>query len=168
MSYSQADFLRLFEAGSLFLHHCFDEGILWSGHEQSWRSLGKRFVVQKDFSSEIGKCISTCRLILKPEIFGGHYLAPFVNAYTQLKNASIFFLAQRQIYRFNKDQAIREAAALLRFCDSETITSLRDIYDYSVRGLDLPLPFPLDSVIHGNRVLRIASDYMKRISDACC
>jgi len=167
ISFTGTNFRKLFEGGSLFLHHCFEEGILLSGDGIQWQRLRDRFQVQTDFSSVIGKCILACRLMSQSEIFGGHYLAPYVNAYTQLKNASIFFLAQRRKYRFNKDEAIRETAEQLAFPGTDTIVSLRDIYDYSVRGLELPLPFVLNDVTRGDAVLALVTDYMKRIDDAC-
>lgn len=167
VSYDVDTFSYLQECGSLFLQHCFLEGILLAGAERLWGQLKSRFVVQRDFSREVQKCAAACRLFLRPAVFGGHYLAPCINAYTQVKNASIFFLAHHGRYTFNKSQAIWEAAEYVRFSHVKTLISLIDVYDYSVRWVDIPLPFPLDDKEAGSQVLGLVTDFMRSLYDAC-
>lgn len=165
--FSQEEFAEIYRTGSLFLLHCFEEGRLCKGSRTAWEGLRAEFKVRKDFSEELSKCLSVCRLLIKTEIFGGHYLMPLVAAYTQAKNASIFGLAQIGTYVFNKDRAIEVASRRFMCSDANGVLSLRSAYDYSVRCLDVPLPFAMDSIPDGDSALFQVERFVRAISDAC-
>jgi hypothetical protein len=169
VTFSNSDFNRLTRAGSLFIGHCFSEGRLLSGSIEAWARRAQCFSVKSSFSDEVKKCTIVCRFLSSnTAMYGGHYLAPLVTAYSQIKNASIFCLAHHRIYLFNKDAAILEAASLVKYEEGETLKDLRNFYDYSVRNQDPSLPFALDNIEHGERALEQVTRFAQRIEYACC
>jgi predicted nucleotidyltransferase len=115
VTYDWKTFHRLYKRGSLFLYHALTEGRLLEGDLSSWHKLRDNFSVQTDFRKELTQCLARIRLFEHPRAFGGHFLTPLVFAFTQVKNASIFFLAHKGIHIFNKSKAIRIAAHRVDF-----------------------------------------------------
>ena len=137
--YDQETFLRLHDIGSLFLFHTFFEGKLLAGNAEEWSSLKNKFSVQRNFQKELYEISKATQLLSETEIFGGKYLTPLVNAFTELKNACIFFLAHRKIYEFNKSRCFDLALKILE--REAKIKELKAFYDYSVRTMTVNFPF---------------------------
>jgi Nucleotidyltransferase domain len=168
VSFPTPVFFKHFRSGSLFLEHAFSEGRLLDGCADTWEFLRGTFSVKSNYFSESRKCARICRfLATNMEMYGGHYLAPLVVAYSQVKNASIFFLAHFGRFVFNKDAAVLEASRLLARDDGEFLGNLRHFYDFSVRCQDLKLPFSLERRDLSMRALEAAMSFTEEIRHAC-
>lgn len=139
VSYDQKTFNRLYEIGSLFLYHALNEGILIEGNAINWCVLKNNFKVQKNFQTELFEIWQTTELLSKTFIFGGKYLTPLVNSFTELKNACIFSLAHQGIYEFNKNKCFDLSLKLIQ--GRSRFKELKAFYDFSVREINLELPF---------------------------
>lgn len=143
IDYDNETFAKLYNAGSLFLYHVLHEGILISGDIEIWQGLQDGFSVQRSFSKELEEISLITEFLSNIEMFGGKFLTPLVNAFTELKNASVFYLAHQGIYTFEKTQCLR--LALSNSTMLPELLSLKKFYDYSVRGQDVDLPFDPNS-----------------------
>jgi hypothetical protein len=143
IDYDEQTFATLYKGGSLFLYHVFYEGKLIAGEVTLWEELRNGFSVQKDFSAELDEITLVTQFLSDVDIFGGKFLTPLVNAFTELKNACVFFLAHQEKYIFEKHEcmqlALRDSVMLSK------LLSLKMFYDFSVRGQDLVLPFDPNS-----------------------
>lgn len=83
------------------------EGRLISGDKEMWLQLQKGFAVQRNFSKELEEISLVTEFLSNVDIFGGRFLTPLVNAFTELKNASIFSLAHRGVYVFEKTKCLQ-------------------------------------------------------------
>lgn len=163
--FDQDKFERLYKSGSLFLLHAFSEGQLLEGSIEVWNQLKGKFTVQKDYREELLEIAQVTALLANTKIFGGKYLTPLVNAFTELKNACIFFLAHDGIYVFNKSQCFD--LAIGRMKGDFQMKNLKDFYDYSVRGLDVALPFDPNNEEASEALLLSANSMVKEMSNAC-
>lgn len=165
INYDEKTFLRLYEIGSLFLYHVLQEGVVIEGDRREWSHLRSSFVVQSNFINELNEIVKTTDLLSKTAIFGGKFLTPLVNAFTELKNACIFSLAHHGIYEFNKTKCFERS-----FENSDRylrLKSLKSFYDYSVRSLDVQLPFdPNDGKVCAT-LLKMANTMAKELQNAC-
>ena len=168
VTYDWKTFHHLYKGGSLFLYHALSEGQLLEGNVSSWHKLRDRFSVQTDFRVELAQCLARIRWFDHPSVFGGHFLTPLVFAFTQVKNASIFFLAHNGIRLFNKTEAIRTAAQRIDFQDIKVLLCLRDFYDYSLRNASLVLPFAPEDEEAGTAALKTVSQFVRRLQHASC
>ena len=116
------------------------------GSVREWDDLRVNFKVQNDFYNELIEISRVTELLAQTDIFGGKYLTPLVNSFTELKNACIFYLAHRGIYEFNKSKCFDLAVG---FVDRDVqFKELKAFYDFSIRGVNVRLPFnPDDEVI---------------------
>ena len=158
-------FKRLYDSGSLFLLHCFTEGIVLQGDREIWRRLGKAFEVQGSFSTELSEILKTTQLLSNTKIFGGRYLTPLVNAFTELKNACIFSLAHHGIYEFNKEKCLEKATQHL--VNKHTYQHLKLFYDFSVREIDLILPFDPNNEAASTALLIGVDNIVREMHHAC-
>jgi predicted nucleotidyltransferase len=162
--YDLDTFWRLYSIGSLFLHHAFTEGSILYGDEKKWCELKRKFAVQKNFHNELLEINRTTNLLSHTNIFGGKYLTPLVNSFTELKNACIFSLAHNGIYAFNKSKCFDLS---IGFSDREVqFKDLKAFYDYSIRGIDLQLPFDSNNEIISTSLLRDINTIVKEMCHA--
>lgn len=165
IDYDEEMFTKLYATGSLFLYHVFYEGRLISGDKALWQELKNSFSVQKDFKEEMEEIASVTEFLSDIDIFGGKFLTPLVNAFTELKNACVFFLAHRGIYVFEKTQCLR--LALSNTTMLPTLLSLKQFYDYSIRSQELDLPFNPNSVERCREVLIEVHRLTLGLKNAC-
>lgn len=150
--YDLETFLRLYEIGSLFILHALMEGVILSGDQLEWSHLRKNFEVQKDFREELADISRATSLLAETKTFGGKYMTPLVNSFTELKNACIFFLAHHGVYEFNKARCFDLAFGLIG--REVQFKELKAFYDYSIRCMEVPLPFePSDEAISSSRLI---------------
>ncbi|RJG18455.1 hypothetical protein D4A39_08280 [Alcanivorax profundi] len=164
IDYDSDTFLRLHEIGSLFVYHVLHEGMLLSGSLVEWRGWRESFSVQTNYLVELDHIVKVTDFLSRTGMFGGKYLTPLVNAFTEIKNACIFYLAHNGVYEFNKMKCFDACA---QFVDEfSRIKELKRFYDYSVRGMSLELPFnPNDEDCKG--VLEDVHVMARRLRDAC-
>jgi hypothetical protein len=143
IDYDNETFVKLYKAGSLFLYHVLYEGVLISGDAKAWQELQDGFVVQRDFTKELEEIFLVTEFLSNIEMFGGKFLTPLVNAFTELKNACVFYLAHQGIYTFEKSQCFRLALSNSKMLPE--LLSLKIFYDHSVRGQSVNLPFDPNS-----------------------
>lgn len=163
--YDQTTFSRLYDIGSLFLFHSLSEGVLLEGNVSEWENLKRNFKVQQNFHEELTEISKITNLLSKTEIFGGRYLTPLVNAFTELKNACIFSLAHNGIYEFNKSRCFDLALGLME--QNVPFKELKAFYDFSVRGLDIKLPFDPNNGAISSSLLRGANTIVGEMCHAC-
>lgn len=166
ISYDNSQFKSLYDSGSLFIYHVLNEGIVLDGDIDSFTELRKKFNVQEKFTDELNKIHQTTQLLSEIEIFGGKYLTPLVNAFTELKNACIFYLAHHCEYEFNKELCFDKALSRLGY--NTSIKQIKAFYDYSIRNIDLDLPFnPNDKKISSPLLLE-SNKIVRDMYYACC
>ena len=165
IDYDKETFIKLYDAGSLFLYHVLYEGKLILGDKAIWQELKNGFSVQKDFRNELEEISSITELLSDIDIFGGKFLTPLVNAFTALKNASVFFLAHQGIYVFEKSQCLQLALPNSKMMP--TLLSLKKFYDYSVRCQDFELPFDPNSLERCREVLLEVHRLTLGMKNAC-
>jgi predicted nucleotidyltransferase len=108
VDYDEVSFKNLYESGSLFLYHVFFEGKLIYGDLNKWELYRSNFKVKKSFLEEINSILSISSMFKNIEMFGGHYLTLYSNLYTNIKNFSIFYLANQEQFTFNKEESIKK------------------------------------------------------------
>lgn len=165
ISYDSTQFNSLYESGSLFIYHILHEGIVIDGRQDSFNALKKNFHVQKRFNNELRKIYTTTQLLAEVDIFGGKHLTPLVNAFTELKNACIFYLAHHSIYEFNKEKCFDRALTMLGH--STSIKKIKLFYDYSIRNIDLNLPFNPNDIKESSALLLETNRILRDIYHAC-
>lgn len=163
--YSLEEFVDFYKKGSLFLYHCFTEGILIEGDRSLWDNFCSTFSVQRDYAVELRRISLATNLLSNTTIFGGKYLTPLVNGFTEIKNACIFYLAHNGIYEFNKDRCIEKAAS--GSPGLQTLLQLKFFYDYSVRDVSTNLPFDPNNKKECESTLREINVIVERFSHAC-
>lgn len=165
IKYDEATFRRLYQRGSLFLFHALREGVVLDGDQRAWAMLLAKFQVQDDYSAELAEIAKATDLLSRTRIFGGKYLTPLVNAFTEVKNACIFSLAHKSIYELNKARCFE--IAIGHNIRSERLQLLKSFYDYSVRGVDTILPFDPNDVEVPVLLLKEANSVVKGMYRAC-
>lgn len=164
VEYSEDEFLDFYNKGSLFLYHILKQGKVMEGSVITWKKLESEFIVQDDFSEELNRIRDTSKLIKNVSIFGGKYLTPLSNMFTELKNACIFSLAHKKVYEFNKKECL-EAALPKNIYDKE-LNDLKHFYDYVVRGQSY-LPFSPNDVVKSEFLLETAVNSIEWLNDDC-
>ncbi|MET3697013.1 hypothetical protein SAMN05877753_101409 [Bacillus oleivorans] len=129
IDYDDHVFNELFNSGSLFIYHILYEGILLAGDKKMWEKYKSCFKLKQDFTEEIKNIVENINIINNIKIFGNKYLSLYSNLYTLVKNFSIFHLANKRIYVFNKENAMN--------CIFEKSYNqlLIDAYNYFERGI---------------------------------
>lgn len=164
VEYSEDEFLDFYKKGSLFLYHILKQGIVVDGCVSTWKKLESEFIVQNDFSEELKRIRNTSNLIKNISIFGGKYLTPLSNMFTELKNACIFNLAHKKVYEFNKRDCLE--GALPKNIYDKDLNDLKHFYDYVVRGQNY-LPFSPNDVIKSELLLEAAVKSIEWLNDDC-
>lgn len=165
IKYDTKTFNSLYYKGSLFFYHIFFEGVLISGDKDKWRELKKKFNVQAKFKIELNKINKRTNLLSNLSIFNNMYLTPLFNAYSELKNACIFFLAENKIYEFNKTECFSSALSIIGL--DYPHEELRIFYDYSVRNIDICLPFDPNQREPSEYFLTTAHEITRIMNDYC-
>ena len=165
VDYDAETFNVLYNGGSLFLAHIFNEGILLEGNPRSWEFLKEQFHVTTCFSGEFAKIESTLSQFRNPRVFGGHYLSALAALFTIVKNSSIFFLAQNKVYEFNKCRSIYQVAEMMCF-DSTPIVDLRLFYDRAIRELPVTLPYSPRDKSRCEEIIKCGHNMVRRICEA--
>lgn len=164
IEYDEELFRHFYANGSLFLFHALYEGVLLDGDINAWEEFKSKFVVQKTFIKELIKIHELTCLLSNTEIFGGKYLSALSNAFTEIKNACIFYLAHNEIYEFRKDECFRKAIPSELY--DYRIKDLKSFYDYSVRGIDVTLPFNPNSK-QSESTLKIVHKIVSELKNDC-
>lgn len=132
IDYTYEDFVNLYNNGSLFIYHIFSEGLVLRGDPSKWSELKRKFIFNDNLDSEI----SDIRLILKEyldeKIYGNIYLSFYSNIFTLLKNYSIYSLAKKGIFEFNKEKAFKS------FFGQPYYDLLSECYNRFERGCLIP------------------------------
>lgn len=136
--YDSYAFNIFFEKGSLFLHHLFTQGKVLYGNKHKWESLKKDFHVAQNFYDEQDNIISNLQIFKDTSIFNNHYLSPLTNLFPLLKNYCIFYLANRNIYEFDKQKSLK----LLLPTKYQALLELHTYYDYSLKNISSNIPIP--------------------------
>ncbi|MCD1647645.1 nucleotidyltransferase domain-containing protein [Marinobacter adhaerens] len=164
VEYSEDEFLDFYKKGSLFLYHILKQGIVVDGAVDTWEKLESEFIVQNDFSEELTRIRDTSKMIKNISIFGGKYLTPLSNMFTELKNACIFNLAHKMVYEFNKRECLE--VALPKNIYDKDLNDLKYFYDFVVRGQSY-LPFSPNDEIKSEFLLETAVKSIEWLSDDC-
>jgi predicted nucleotidyltransferase len=109
VNYDLAKFSDLYQRGSLFIYHVFNEGRLLEGDERTWEELKDNFKVSTNFRREISQNRKFLRWLQRGEKFRDATIPYLAHACRALKNLAIFSLAQRRRYVFDKRAALRRA-----------------------------------------------------------
>lgn len=165
ISYDSTQFNSLYDSGSLFIYHILYEGIVIDGKQDSFNELKKNFHVQQRFNNELEKIYTATQLLAEVDIFGGKHLTPLVNAFTELKNACIFYLAHHSIYEFNKEKCFDKALTMLGH--NTSIKKIKLFYDYSIRSIDLNLPFNPNDIKESSSLLLETNKILRDMYHAC-
>lgn len=129
IDYEQEEFMRLHRQGSLFLHHIFQEGIVLGGPHDTWAELCDGFIVCDDFKDQIEEQRDLLLWICDPIAFENAELALLSHTFRILKNLSIFSLAQRRQYIFEKREALSAFLPGLRSDDVENLLAANMIFE---------------------------------------
>ncbi|MFW9331741.1 hypothetical protein ACN6AX_00730 [Paenibacillus polymyxa] len=129
VDYSYGEFIHLYDSGSLFIHHILNEGILLQGNNKSWEYFRNNFKLKINFNEELLKIREISSIFSDINLFDLKYLSMYSNLFTLVKNFSIFYLANKKKYLFNKRTAIK-----LVFGEFHT-DLLIDSYNYFERGI---------------------------------
>lgn len=112
IDYDYSSFEELYDQGSLFLYHAFNEGKLLKGEEKKWEFLKNNFVVSRKFTETINEYKNTLSYIDSYPNYEQAYIAYLSNIFKSLKNIAIFKLAEAGIYEFDKYKAISQWSGL--------------------------------------------------------
>lgn len=162
VSYDSNMLCKFHEEGSLFLYHIYKQGELIDGDNVHWNELCHSFVLKKSFQDEIKKIRKEIMPYRRLVFLNGYYLSALVNIYPLLKNYCIFTLANQGIYEFNKEKCI-----ILNVADdkkSEQLLRLQQFYDYSVRGLDVPLNISPNSGT-ARELIECSYNFIRNVND---
>ncbi|OXS52156.1 hypothetical protein B1A99_34940 [Cohnella sp. CIP 111063] len=129
IDYDRNTFNHLFNINSLFIYHILFEGVLIYGDIDEWVKLKSSFILKKNFVEEINDTKELISIFKNIEMFGEHFTSLYSNFFISLKNFSIFYLANKGIYTFNKEQAIKKVFGNYHF------NILFDSFNYFERGL---------------------------------
>lgn len=106
IDYDLKSFFELYNQGSLFLKHTFEEGKLLYGDKCQWKQLTDNFRVSIDFSETILEYRDVLKFIDKYPSYETAYIPYLSNIFRALKNIAIFKLAEAGIYEFDKSIAL--------------------------------------------------------------
>ena len=165
IKYDTNQFNSLYAKGSLFFYHILYEGLLISGDRKQWAILKESFNVQQKFDKELRAINKRTVLLSNLPIFNDMFLTPLFNVYSELKNACIFFLAENKIYEFNKSRCFSSALDILGV--QYPHEQLRIFYDYSVRNIDICLPFNPNKREPAGCLLKAAREITRMMYDYC-
>jgi predicted nucleotidyltransferase len=131
VDYDLNTFNKLYYSGSLFIYHILREGKLLYGEQIKWQKYIDDFRLKDDFSGELQKIKDNMGLFEDIDMFGGKHLSLYSNLYKLVKNYSIFYLADKKIFEFNKERAMR------RIFGDHYNRLLIDAYNYFERGNEI-------------------------------
>jgi hypothetical protein len=134
IDYTEIGFLSLHAAGSLFIRHILFEGILIEGSSTNWLRLKSEFVGATDFGREISRHRQLATWLLTSPSFTDATMPRLSHLFRVLKNWAIFSLAQRDVYEFDKMNALSSAFPGLEHSDR---AALSDAYNAYERGIAL-------------------------------
>jgi predicted nucleotidyltransferase len=157
IDYDPESFARLYESGSLFVHHILTEGQLLDGDRRRWTELVENFAVTEDLSSEITEQLDLCRRLARPEAFTNATMPLLSHLFRALKNAAIFSLAARGVYVYDKREALRQWWTFLTNRDIELLVTANNLY---VRGT------PQSQFIGSSEATKSLSNLCSRVNRA--
>lgn len=105
IDYDFETFMKLYDMGSLFIYHIIHEGKLLEGSVDNWNCIQEKFSFTDNYEEELYNISDVIEYAFNYKIYGKTFLAFYSNAFTLLKNFSIFYLAHRNIFEFNKETA---------------------------------------------------------------
>lgn len=129
VDYDIEEFFHLYNLGSLFIYHILNEGILLKGDRKLWRYYKNNFIFQDRLDEDLDIIKSIISDFLNVNIFGGTFLSLYSNLFVLIKNYSIFTLAKKNIFIFNKEKAVNTVFG------SKFYDLLSDSYNYFKRGI---------------------------------
>jgi len=106
------DFTDIFEDGSLFLYHAFNEGVLIDGDPESWYLLKEKFEVSSSFKKYIDEYAELLNFIKDYKGYESSPLPYLSNIFMCAKNIGIFKLAEKKEYNFEKYMALTAGCGL--------------------------------------------------------
>jgi hypothetical protein len=139
VDYDQSTFLKLYHQGSLFVQHMLLEGKLVWGSADSWADLRSSFRIQKDFAEEIEEHLALYRWIKEPTEFKNAEYPLLSHAFRALKNLSIFSMAQRHTYVFEKREVLAKFLPNVPAGDIELLINANRIYERNLESSAIPL-----------------------------
>jgi len=134
IDYTYSAFLDLYDSGSLFLYHIFNEGKLLAGDDDSWAVLKSQFKVKSSFEKEIDEYIAILHFLNSDTLFCKLIFPYLSNMFKVIKNISIFSLAGKGLYVFEKRESISMAFPFILNEQVDALILAHDIFD---RGLEL-------------------------------
>ncbi len=137
IDYSEETFADLYKLGSLFLYHIFYEGKLLHGNKKDWRNLKENFNVCQSFKKEILEYLHLINFLNSDKSFHHATFAYLSNMFKAIKNISIFYLAERGHYIFEKKGAIAGAYPFLSAGKISTLILANDVYERDVRHMSI-------------------------------
>lgn len=167
VDYSEEDFVKLYNQGSLFLYHALNEGILVNGDSFCWNNYVKNFKVQTDFRPNISRIKETIDFMSNVEMYGGKFLYAYANLFVALKNMCIFLLAHNKQYEFNKEKCFEIAMPELLKQESN-IKELINFYNIVARGLDMQFPFSPNEKNTAEAIFSLSKLTSQEVFNACC
>lgn len=108
IDFDKKTFNKMYSEGSLFLFHVFKEGILLEGDKNHWANLKKNFIVSNDFTNEISEYEHVLNYLCQYPKYEESYIPFLSNMFKVLKNLSIFYLASRGEYEFDKAKVLQK------------------------------------------------------------
>lgn len=139
IDYDVPTFRKLYATGSLFLYHIFTEGVLIRGDGKAWRYLQNRFSVQHCFAEEIQENLAVYYWLNSPDQFENAEYPLLSYLFRVLKNISIFSMAQRNTYIFEKRDALHTFMPNLPKIDVEKLITANRIYEREIDELEAPV-----------------------------
>ena len=112
IDYNEFVFEELYEKGSLFIYHAFNEGILLEGNKYKWEKLKENFLVSLNHSESIDEYLSLLEFIDDYPSYELSYTPYLSNVFKAIKNIGIFRLANKRKYLFDKKSALIEGCGI--------------------------------------------------------
>lgn len=132
IDYSIGTFDELHSSGSLFLYHIFSEGKLLCGKKSEWYKLRETFNVNRSFKKEINEYLDLLVFLNSDPVFHHSIFAYLSNMFKAIKNISIFNLAEKQQYIFEKKSSILSVYSFLSGKQIDLLISANDIFERDV------------------------------------
>ena len=159
IDYTAEKFAELFQGGSLFLYHVFNEGSLLQGDLKVWNELKRCFKVSTDFHSEISQNRRVLTWLQRGNKARGATIPYLAHTFRALKNLAIFSLAQNRDYIFDKRRALQRAFPSLDRRSIDVLIGANDLFEAKKRKIG---HYDLDE----NAVARVKRDIATTIQSS--
>lgn len=137
IDYSEEAFAELYKSGSLFLYHIFYEGKLLFGNKKDWYNLKNNFSVCNIFTKEILEYLDLISFVNSDQSFHHSTFAYLSNMFKAIKNISIFCLAEKGQYVFEKKTAIAGAYPFLSTSKINALILANDVYERDFKHISM-------------------------------